>query len=266
MVETIQFEDVRLRTGVRLRYADAGPIDGRPVLLLHGYSDSSFSFSGILESMPRHVRCIVPDQRGHGESERPSSGSYAIDDFAADGLSLLDALGIPSAIVLGHSMGSFVALRMAACQPGRVSRLVLVGSAANSGSDAVLSLGPPVEQLSDPVDEEFVREFQMSCVHRPVPEEFMRQVIAESRKLPASVWRAILAHLIDAPEYAGSGAIHCPTHLFWGDRDAIFGRKDQEELLESIPGAKLHVFRDVGHAPHWEAPEDFQRELLSILE
>jgi pimeloyl-ACP methyl ester carboxylesterase len=119
-----------------------------------------------------------------------------------------------------------------------------------------------VQRLTDPVDEGFVREFQMSCVYRALPEEFMEQVIAESLKLSAAVWKAMFAGLIDAPLLAGF--IGCPTFLFWGDRDAIFGRKDQEELLARIPGATLHIFENVGHAPHWEVPEDFRRELLSI--
>src|SRR5688572_24681977 len=127
----IEFREVTLRSGVRLHYADVGPRTGRPVLLLHGYSDSWFSFSPILSSMDSQLRLIIPDQRGHGDSGRPDSG-YSPQDLAIDALALLDALGIASTAAVGHSMGSFVVQRMMAMAPKRVNRAVLAGSAASA--------------------------------------------------------------------------------------------------------------------------------------
>jgi pimeloyl-ACP methyl ester carboxylesterase len=54
--------------------------------------------------------------------------------------------------------------------------------------------------------------------------------------------------------------------IFWGDRDAIFDRSDQDELLRRIPGARLHVFTDVGHDPHWEVPDEFVRALAAAIQ
>jgi pimeloyl-ACP methyl ester carboxylesterase len=230
-----------------------GPKDGLPVLLLHGYSDSSFSFSRIVDLLPADWRLIIPDQRGHGESDKPPEG-YTPADLAKDAVALLDALGIASAAVIGHSMGSFVGKEMAVLAPERVSRLVLVGSGAASDTEPVRSMIPAVESLADPVDREFVREFQYSTIYRPVPDAFMNTAIAESLKLPARVWKAILAGLLQ-PAANGYSGIRCPVRVLWGDRDAIFARSDQDELLRQIPGAHLHVFENVGHAPHWEAPE-----------
>ena len=258
----ITFGEASLRTGVRLRYAEAGPRTGRPVLLLHGYSDSWFSFSPIIDLLPPDLRLIVPDQRGHGDSERPA-GKYRPDELAADGVALLDALGVPSAAVMGHSLGSFVAQWMAILAPKRISRLLLLGSAASPDNEAVRSLVPVVQSLTDPVDVDFVREFQLSTIHRPVAPEFLERAIAESLKLPARVWKAVLAGLLDMPTLlSGAAGIRCPVDLYWGDRDTIFGRSDQEDLLRLIPGARLHVLDAVGHALHWEAPEEFVRRLI----
>jgi pimeloyl-ACP methyl ester carboxylesterase len=261
----IAFREVSLPTGVRLRYADVGPQNGKPLILLHGYSDSWFSFSVILGLVPPELRLVIPDQRGHGDSERPSGG-YAPEELAGDAIALLEALGIRSAVVVGHSLGSFVAQRMATLAPRRVSSLVLVGSAAKAASDAVRSLVAAVQSLTDPVDIEFIREFQMSTIYRPVPPAFLDRVIAESLKLPARVWKAVLAGLLDLPVLlTDSIAIECPVSLFWGDRDAIFGREDQEELLRRIPHARLQVLKEVGHAVHWEAPGEFVRYLNEAI-
>jgi pimeloyl-ACP methyl ester carboxylesterase len=60
--------------------------------------------------------------------------------------------------------------------------------------------------------------------------------------------------------------IQCRASNFWGDRDAVFGRSDQEALQRRVPGAELHVFRDVGHAIHWEVPDEFVCHLITALE
>src|SRR5690606_16521462 len=62
---------IRRATGVELHVAETGPADGRPVLLLHGYTDSWYSWARVIEHLPAGVRAIMPTQRGHGDSERP---------------------------------------------------------------------------------------------------------------------------------------------------------------------------------------------------
>jgi pimeloyl-ACP methyl ester carboxylesterase len=260
----IEFKEITLRSGVRLRYAELGPRTGRPVLLLHGYSDSWFSFSPILGSIDPQLRLIVPDQRGHGDSDRPDAG-YAPRHLAVDALALLDALGIGSAVAVGHSMGSFVVQHMMAVAPNRVNQAVLVGSAASADNEVVRSLVPLVQALTDPVDPAFVREFQQSTIHRPVPPAFLDRAVRESLKLPAKVWKAVLAGLLDLPALLPAGSALCPVHLFWGDHDTIFGQADQGELLKLYPGSRLEVFKDVGHAVHWEAPHDFAIRLQAAL-
>jgi pimeloyl-ACP methyl ester carboxylesterase len=260
----IEFREVSLRTGVRLRCADVGPRNGRPVLLLHGYSDSWSSFTPILGLVDPELRLIIPDQRGHGNSERPPGG-YTPQGLAADAVALLDALGVSSAIAVGHSLGSFAVRHMLMTAPQRVSRAILVGSAARTNTESVKSLLPAVQALTDPVDAAFVREFQLSTIYRPVPPAFLERVIAESLKLPARVWKAVLAGLLDLPVLTQAVSIPCPVSLFWGDKDAIFSREDQDELLELLTGARLEVFEDVGHALHWEAPQEFADRLAAAL-
>src|SRR5262245_19238745 len=80
---SLQFADERLATGVRLRYAENGDPAGHPIILLHGYTDSWFSFSRALPYFDPSWRVYILDQRGHGDSERPADG-YTFPDFAAD--------------------------------------------------------------------------------------------------------------------------------------------------------------------------------------
>jgi non-heme chloroperoxidase len=255
-----RLSDVALPTGVRLQYAESGDPGGPAVLLLHGYTDSWLSYSPVLPHLPPSLRALVPSQRGHGDSEQPEC-CYGVRDFAADAVALLDALGVERATVVGHSMGSFVAQRIAVDHPERVERLVLVASALNGANEGTIGLNDHVRTLTDPVPREFIHEFQTSTIHAPLPEGFLDRAIAESAKLPARVWRDALAGLIASDHAARLGEIRAPTLLLWGDRDTTFGGAEQDLLLEAIPGARLVVYPDTGHALQWERPERFARDL-----
>lgn len=121
----LRFSEVRLSTGVTVRYAEQGEPDVQPFIFLHGYTDSWFSFSGALARIDAAYRVFAPDRRGHGDLEQPQ-GEYAMKEFAEDVVVFMDACNIKSAVLVGHSMGSFIARRVARDAPERVSKLVRI--------------------------------------------------------------------------------------------------------------------------------------------
>jgi len=254
--------DARLANGLRLRYVERGPANAPAVIMLHGYSDSSFSFSRVMPLLPDNLRVIAVDARGHGESDRPASG-YSMDDFARDTIELMDALGIERATIVGHSMGSFIARRVAVLAPERVSGLVLAGAGIRGDNDAVKSLREPVEALTDPIDEAFVREFQVSTIARPVPPEFLEKVIGESRKLPPAAWKGIFSGLMEYK--GGEDGIKAPTLVLGGEKDAIFSVAEQRAIAQAIPGATATIVPGIGHSIHWEDPERFVSEVTAFI-
>jgi len=262
----VRFSDVQLKTGVRLRYAEQGNPKGEPVILLHGYSDSWFSYSRILPLIDKKYHVYVPDQRGHGDSDRPASG-YTFPDFAADVLAFMDAKGLRQATIVGHSMGSFVAQHVAVAAPERVRKLVLVGSATTVHNNVVLELQREVGGLRDPVSPKFVREFQTSVVSQTVPNEFMDQVIQESLKVPARVWRDVMAGMLASPTKLDFSKVSAPTLIVWGDKETVFpDRSDQDALTKAFPNAVLKVYSETGHCPNWERPNRFVKDLEAFLE
>jgi len=261
-----EFGRVTLPTGVELHYAELGEAGDPAVLLLHGYSDSWFSYSRILPLLPEGRRYIAPDLRGHGRSARPDAG-YAMDGLAADVLALMDALGIARATVVGHSMGSFIAQRVSSLAPGRVDGLVLIASATSvEGVSGVDDFARAIGALEDPVSPEFVREFQAGTVFAPVPQEFMETVVDESLGLPARVWQALFEGMRAAGSFPPAGRPATPTLLLWGDRDAMMPRAEQDALLRAFPAATLIVYEQTGHAPHWERPERVADDLRAFLD
>ncbi|MCA1557268.1 MAG: alpha/beta hydrolase [Acidobacteria bacterium] len=208
-------------------------------------------------------RVYALSQRGHGDSEQPESG-YTMTDFAADVLAFMDAVNIESAVLVGHSMGSFVAQQVASVAPERVSKLVLIGSATTSRNEGVYELQRAIEALEDPVPAEFAREFQESTIYQPLGEAFMERVVAESLKLPARVWRAALAGLLEI-ERAPLERISIPTLILWGDRDAIFSRAEQDALERALQNNVLKIYRETGHALHWERPAQFVEDVKGFI-
>lgn len=128
---TTVIKTVALANEVELQYVEQGDSSGVPTILLHGYTDSWHSYELVLPHLPKSIHAFALSQRGHGDSERPATG-YHPRDFAADVAAFMDARKIERAVIVGHSMGSYIAQCFAVNYPERMLGLVLVGSDLSS--------------------------------------------------------------------------------------------------------------------------------------
>ncbi len=262
---TFQHRTVQLRTGVQLHYVEQGREDGQVLVLLHGYTDSYLSFERVLPVLPRSFHVYALDQRGHGDSARPEC-CYSQSDFAADVVAFLDAQRIQRAVLVGHSMGSFIAQQVALEYPERVEALVLIGSAPTvHGNPVAAELKSYVDTLSDPIDPAFVRDFQASTFYRPIPPSFLDTAVSESLKVPARVWKAALDGLIAEDHAARLGELAAPTLVVGGDKDGFFPVADQQALAQALPRASFALYTETGHAPHVEQPHRFVQDVKTFL-
>ena len=252
----VRYADITVGEGLRLRYLEQGPAEGDAVLMLHGISDSSFSFSRVLPLLPPTLRAIALDQRGHGDSDRPPE-SYSMDEFALDALELLDTLRVTRVTLVGHSMGSFIARRAAAFAPRRVERLVLIGAGPSGQNAALRELAAEIDTFADPVDPDFVRRFQVATSSDQLPREFLDRVVEESLKLPAHVWKGSIHGMLNYTPI--EDRIECDTLVLGGALDPVFSAAEQHELADRIPHARLRLFTGIGHALHWDDPDALAR-------
>ena len=259
-------QTIALPNGVTLEYVDRGARTGTPLVFLHGVTDSWRSFEGVLAQLPASVRAIAITQRGHGRSSRPDS--YRLTEFASDVRDLLDALEIPSAVIVGQSMGALIAQRFAIDYPSRTRSLVLMGSfAAMRDNPAVKDIWrDAIEPMTDAVDPAFVRAFQEGTVTRPAPAGFIDMAVRESLLVPARVWKATFAEFRRTDFTRELARVTVPTLIVWGDRDNVVSRADTDRLVQAIPGARLIAYEGAGHAFHWEDPAQFTADLLSFVQ
>jgi pimeloyl-ACP methyl ester carboxylesterase len=254
-----------LATGVTVPYVIQGePLEpwAVPVVFVHGLSDSWRSFDVVLSLMPDQ-QAITLTQRGHRGATQPRYG-YAATDFAADLVAFLDALRIPRSVLVGHSMGSCVVQRFAIDHPERVAGLVLVGANATwQGNKLVTDLWENVvAHLTDPVDPDFVRDFQSS---ERIPTERLEVIIAESLPVPARTWQQVSWAMLAADFADELPRITAPTLVIWGMEDPMCSQAEQERLCGLIPQAELLAYPDAGHNLHWEHPVRVAGDLREFL-
>jgi rifampin ADP-ribosylating transferase len=251
-----------LASGLRLVVRDYG--SGVPVLLVHAWGETHRSFDGLARLLAPHLRLVVPDQRGVGDSDKPAGG-YSLVQAAADLVELLDAMDLPSAFVVGTSSGGYVAQQIGVDHAGRVDGLVLVGSPRSlaGGGDP---FGAMLAGLNDPVTPEDVRSMNsaVSFCH-PVPADFLADQDRSALTIPRHVWRAVYGGLLAATPPLDAGRITIPTLLLWGAADNVLPRSQADDLVAAIPRARLVVYEDTGHLVLWEQPDRVAADVISLV-
>jgi non-heme chloroperoxidase len=261
----MDLKTIQLSNNLTLEYVEQGDTSGRVVIYLHGYPDSWKSFSSVLPYLPHSIHAFALSQRGHGNSDRPNKG-YDPKTFAADVALFMNQMNLGTAVIVGHSMGATIAQRFALDYPEKTMALVLIGTFSTFiGNEEVAGLYEAVSALDDPVDPNFIEDFQKSTVAKPLDPSFLQTVVSESLKIPARVLKAALAGLLNVNYIKELHAVKQPVLLVWGDQDNLTGRENQEQLLQSIMGARLSVYNGVGHSVHWEEPQRIAREIVEFI-
>lgn len=254
--------NVKLSTGISLQCVEQGSQSGIPVILLHGLADSWHSWELVLPHLPNELHVYALTQRGHGDAERPFYG-YDPKDFAADVAAFMDARGIDKAVIVGHSMGSMVTQQFAIVYPRKTLGIVLMGTFASfNDNEAIKGFQQLLDTLNDPINEQFAEAFQQSTLANPVPDDFLRTVIMESRKVPSRVWKSTAAALLNANYLEALKQYQQPALIIWGDKDLLCPREDQDEVAMALKQSQLIIYTGTGHAIHWEEPQKLAQDLV----
>ncbi|MFI8828674.1 alpha/beta fold hydrolase [Streptomyces sp. NPDC053431] len=265
MASGIAVHRAQLRDGPVLPYAEAGRPEGTPVVLVHGYADSWWTFEPLLRRLPSSLHAYAPTQRGHGDADKPADG-YRPEDLAVDLVAFMDAVGIDRAVLVGGSSGGVQARVVAGRYPDRVAGLVLLGVPAElADKPAVKEVWETVRDLTDPVDRSFAEGFSAGLTAEPVGRGFLETVVDESLKAPARVWRETLRALLETDLRATLAGILVPTLVVWGDQDPLLTREDQQVILGAVPDSRLIVYEGVGHVPYWERPERVAGDIADFV-
>jgi pimeloyl-ACP methyl ester carboxylesterase len=261
--------------GARVHHQDAGPEDGPVVLLIHGFCASTLVWSEVfLPLASEGFRVVAVDLLGHGFSDKPKDGEYTIEAQARMVLGLMDRLGIERATLAGSSYGGAIAASLALDYPERVEKLVLVGSVINNEAKKQpllrLASAPVVGNIISPLllDSRWIVRRRLKKIFSEGARQLFDEKRMEARHLPlkaASTQHAILQSLRRWKAERIEQDAHLikqPTLLIWGEQDVDTPLRLGEHLHDSMPDARLIVFRRCGHLPQEEYPQEFT-ELVS---
>jgi len=265
--------------GVRLHYIERG--SGPTLVLLHGNGvlANDFENSGLLDKAAEHYRVIAFDRPGFGYSERPRSRVWTPQAQARLLHHALQDIGVDSAIVLGHSWGTLVALSMALEVPGFVRGLVLLSGYYYPSwrADVPLVSWPAVPLLGDlmrytvsPLATRMLWRPLTKTVFSPQPVDarFHRTpawMLLRPKQLRASAADSALM-IPAARALAGRYAeLKMPVAVIAGTQDKVvdFGH-NAERLGERLPHGELHLQPGVGHMTHYAHPDKVLAAVESI--
>ena len=255
--------------GIKIYYELHG--QGEPLVLISGLTEDHTAWENVLEKLAQSFRVLIFDNRGAGQSTSPKT-SFTIGDMAKDTVALLQALDIPKAHILGHSMGGAIAQQIAIENPERVLKLIIACSAAKLSplSMFVVKTG---EKL---VDAQVSYELLIENVF---PWLFSSDFLADDKKVAKAFERKIKnPHPQTLEGYKNQiracgqfdtttqlSKIKTQTLVLTTEQDILISPRHSKMLTENINGAKLVMLPNIGHIPQLENPTLFCQEVVRFL-
>jgi len=267
----------------RCRFAGAEDSSGEPVILLHGFPETSIMWAGLMERLGGEgFRCFAPDQRGYSPGARPDVvEDYGYLALVSDVLALADNLGCARFHLVGHDWGSAVGWAILHLHPDRVRSWTAMSVPHLDAFASAIAEDPDQRKRS-----QYIGFFML-------PEKPERSLSADNSAALRSLWSSIPKEQVD--EYVSSfsqpgaltaalnwyrantvllqkrregpkfGAVHHPTLLIWGNQDIAIGRAAVEQTAQYMKGPYRLAELNAGHWLVQEAPERVHEEILRHL-
>jgi pimeloyl-ACP methyl ester carboxylesterase len=259
----------------RLAYNEVCPSAPKgTILLLTGLAAKRYGWYYQLDEFGLRYRTIALDHRDISDSDEVTE-AYTVADMADDAAAAMRALGVQRTHVIGISLGGFVALELALRHPELVDKLVLVSTSA--GGSTHVQPGPEIIAMLTARTEQNIEIGELarriySMIMAPGfaeshPEEIdIVAEIARYRHLHAAAYYRQLQATLTHDVAQQLDRIQASTLVIHGDVDPLVPPGNGDYLAQHIKGAKHIVYRNVGHVPIFEFPEQFNRDVLAFLE
>lgn len=281
---------------LEMAYLDVRPegqVNGKTILLMHGKNFCAATWGSVIKSLAASgYRVIAPDQVGFCKSSKPLDYQYSFHQLANNTRALVNELNLGQVYLMGHSMGGMLASRYALLYPEQVAGLLLVNPI---GLEDWLHKGVSYKTIDDwyqqqrNINAEGIKRYQQNTYYAGEWREdydiwvemLAGQFEADRDK---SAWQSarIYDMILTQPVVHELDQLQVPTWLIIGAKDntavgKAFAPDEQKqqlgdyptlatETVARIPNARLHLFPELGHSPHIQSPDRFNRAMLDALD
>jgi len=252
---------------MQLNYKSYG--HGTPLILLHGLFGSADNWHGIATRLADQFHVVTPDLRNHGQS--PHSDEITYPSMADDVAELLGTLGLPSALILGHSMGGKVAMQLALTRPDLVQKLIVADmspraytplhneiiAALNALDVASFATRTEIEEaLAGPIPSLNLRRFLLKSLGRAADGTFEWKINLAGL---ARGYPNLRAAVTGPQPYTG------PTLFIRGSKSEYIRPTGEPSIPELFPQSRISTIEGAGHWLHADNPEEFTRLVREFL-
>lgn len=257
-------------SGTRLHYLDAGSGDP-PVVLLHAFPVNAAMWDEQIAALAPRWRVVAPDLPGFGDTDPPSEDDAASMEAWADLVAgLVRSLGLGPVVVVGLSMGGYVAFALLRRHPDLVAGLVLADTRAGADTPEVIERRTSQQRQVREGEAADVVEAMLGTLLSDDTRAERPEVVERARALMATTPPegivAALEAMKNRPDATGElGGIDVPVLVLVGEHDGPSPPSVAEEMAEALPNARLEVIPTAGHLSNLEAPEAFNQALESFL-
>src|SRR6266700_7717782 len=260
--------------GLRLHVREWGKADGPPILFIHGWSQNHLCWARQYDSaLADEFRLVAYDLRGHGMSEAPLEREHYTDAkaWADDVAAIIEELRLDRPVLVGWSYGAFVICEyVRAYGQDRIAAINFVEGAVKLGEAAFGTLIGPgfldhfVDATADdlPTNIRGMRAFLKACLAKPLPADDFETALCWNIVVAPQIRAGLAARQIDADDILR--ALEVPLLVTQGRADTVVLPAMAEHVLATCPTAEASWYEDVGHLPHLEDSERFNRELRAL--
>ena len=260
--------------GLRLHVREWGQPDGPPILFMHGFSQSHLCWAKQYQSaLAEEFRLVAYDLRGHGMSQAPLEPEHYTDGqlWADDVAAIIEQLRLDRPVLVGWSYGGFIICDyLRAHGQDRIGAVDFVAGATKLGQATFGTLIGPgfLNHFADvtaddlPTNIRGMRGLVRAFSAEPLPPDDVETLLCSSMTVPARIRANLAAREIDGDDVLRTLAV--PLLVTQGRADTIVLPAMAEHVLATCPTAEPSWYEGVGHTPHLEEPERFNRELAAL--
>jgi len=244
--------------------------DGAPVVLLHPFPANHELWHPVAQSLVLRYRVILPDLRGHGESD-VGDGPATMAKHAADVARVLDAEGVGRAPFVGVSIGGYVLFEFWRRFPGRVAALGLCNTKAQADTaegraGRLQAAADVMERGTEPFFESMVPKL-MGETTRTTRPDLVDGALRMMRKMSPEDVAMVQRGMAERPDSMPTlKTINVPTLILTGDEDLLTGVPEAELMRRNISGSQIKVVAKAGHYSPWEQPEEVGKIMRQFLD